>query len=406
MFFPKTKWITDLRIKGSYGEQGNDNIYYPTSSQINHRNYFDSERNYYAYQTQHETLPNSEEEASALNVFEAERSVKWEKSKNLNVGFDIVLFDRISIEAEYFERNVSDLIYNFPIALSTGTSFVSKNIGDMGNKGIEVNLGVDIIKKENIDFNIWGNATHYKNKITSLPIAFTNDMYRFEVGAPVYSYFMREFAGVDKTNGDSLWYMDEKDTSGNLTGNKVTTNVYGNATQYLSKKDANPDVYGGFGALFRFKNVTFQASFAYQFGGYMYDGVYQSAMYSGSDNIGQNYHKDVAKAWTIDNPNSDIPRIDHISIYQTARSDYFLTKSDYISLQDVSISYDFRNSKLEELGIQSTKFSLMGSNLALWSERKGMDPRLNNFGSRNNNGQSLNVYGVMKFISFGLTVNF
>lgn len=405
-FFPKTKWLTDLRIKGSYGEQGNDNIQYPSTAQISHRSYFGSLRNYYAYETQYEIVPDSEGEASVLNVFEAERNVKWEKSKNLNIGFDMVLFDRISLEAEYFERNVSDLIYNFPIALSTGTSFVSKNIGDMGNKGFEINLGIDIIKNQNVDFNIWTNATHYKNKITSLPTAFTSGIYRFEVGAPAYSYFLREFAGVDKTNGDALWYKDEKDASGKLTGNKLTTNLYGDATTYLSSKDANPDVYGGFGTLFRFKNITFQASFAYQFGGYMYDGVYQSEMYSGSDNIGQNYNKDVNKAWTVDNPNSNIPRIDHVSTNQMSNSDYFLIKSDYLSLQDASISYDFKNKSLIDLGVQSAKFSLMGSNLALWSNRKGMDPRLNNLGARSNNGQSLNVYGVMKTISFGLTVNF
>lgn len=405
-FFPKTKWLTELRLKGSYGEQGNDNIQYPSSTQISHRNYFGSLRNYYAYETQYEIVPDSEGEASVLNVFEAERNVKWEKSKNLNVGFDMVLFDKISLEAEYFERNVSDLIYNFPIALSTGTAFVSKNIGDMSNKGIEINLGIDIIKKENTDFNVWANMTHYKNRVTSLPVAFTSGIYRFEVGAPAYSYFLREYAGVDKTNGDALWYKDEKDISGNLTGNKVTTNVYGDASVYLSSKDANPDLYGGFGTLFRFKDITFQASFAYQLGGYMYDGVYQSQMYSGSDNIGQNYHTDVNKAWTVENPNFNIPRIDHISTLQMANSDYFLIKSDYLSLQDASVSYDFKNKTLTDLGVQSTKFSLMGSNLALWSKRKGMDPRLNNLGTRSNNGQSLNVYGVMKTISFGLTVNF
>ncbi|WP_346432752.1 SusC/RagA family TonB-linked outer membrane protein [Flavobacterium piscisymbiosum] len=405
-FFPKTKWITDLRIKGSYGEQGNDNIQYPKTSQINHRSYFGSLRNYYAYETQYEILPDAEGNASVLYVFDAQRDVKWEKSKNLNVGFDIVLFDRISFEAEYFERNVSDLIYNFPIGPSTGTQYVSKNIGDMSNKGVEINLGLDIIKKEKIDFNIWANATHYKNKITSLPAAFNEGISRFEEGAPAYSYFLKEFAGVDKTNGDALWYKDEKDASGKLTGNKLTTNVYGDATTYLSSKDANPNIYGGFGTLFRFRDVTFQASFAYQMGGYMYDGVYQNAMYSGSDNIGQNYHKDVNKAWTVDNPNSDIPRIDHISTFQMTTSDYFLSKSDYLSLQDVSISYDFKNMALKNLGVQSTKFSLMGSNLALWSKRKGMDPRLNNIGERSNNGQSLNVYGVTKTVSFGLTVNF
>ena len=138
----------------------------------------------------------------------------------------------------------------------------------------------------------------------------------------------------------------------------------------------------------------------------MYDGVYQSAMYSGSDNIGQNYHKDVTKAWTIDNPTSNIPRIDHISIYQMGNSDYFLIKSDYISLQDVSIGYNYNDEWLRDLGIQSTKFTLMGSNLALWSKRTGMDPRLNRLGERVNNGQSLNVYGVMRSVSFGLTVNF
>jgi TonB-linked SusC/RagA family outer membrane protein len=404
-FFPKSKVITNLRIKGSYGEQGNDNIFYPASSQISHRSYFGSARNYYAYQTQYEIVPDAEGNASVLTVYQGNRDIKWEKSANMNVGFEIELFNKVNIEAEYFERKVSDLIYNRPNPASTGVAFITENVGDMNNRGVEVNIGIDAIKTEDIDFNIWVNGTHYKNEITSLPKPFTNGIFRFEEGAPAYAFYLREFAGVDKTNGDALWYMDEKDASGNVTG-RTTTNVYGNSTQYLSDKDANPDVYGGFGTIFRYKNITFQASFAYQFGGYMFDGVYQTAMYSGSDNIGQNYHKDVQKAWSVDNPNSDIPRIDHISTLQMSTSDYFLIKSDYLSIQDVSISYDFKNSRLEDIGIQSTKFSLMGSNLALWSERKGMDPRLNNLGSRTNNGQSLNVYGVMKTISFGLTVNF
>ncbi|MBB4803737.1 TonB-linked SusC/RagA family outer membrane protein [Flavobacterium nitrogenifigens] len=404
-FFPQSKVVTDLRIKGSYGEQGNDNIFYPASTVINHRSYFGSGRNYYAYQNQYEIVPDADGNATVLQVFTGNKDIKWEVSKNMNVGFEIELFNRVNIEAEYFERKVSDLIYNKPLSPSTGTNFVSENIGDMANKGIEVNLGIDVVKTQDFDFNIWANATHYKNEVTSLPSPFTSGIFRFQVGAPAYAFYLREFAGVDKTNGDALWYMDVKDASGAVTG-KTTTNVYGNATQYLSDKDANPDVYGGFGTVVRYKKLTLQASLAYQFGGYMYDGVYASAMYSGGDNIGQNYHKDTQKAWTVDNPNSDIPRIDHVSTLQMATSDYFLTKSDYISIQDVSLSYDFTNSKLTDLGISSTKFSVMGTNLALWSERKGMDPRLNNLGTRSNNGQSLNVYGVMRTISFGLTVNF
>ena len=87
----------------------------------------------------------------------------------MNVGFEIELFNRVNIEAEYFERKVSDLIYNKPLSPSTGTNFVSENIGDMANKGIEVNLGIDIVKTQDFDFNIWANGTHYKNEVTSLP---------------------------------------------------------------------------------------------------------------------------------------------------------------------------------------------------------------------------------------------
>jgi hypothetical protein len=87
-------------------------------------------------------------------------------------------------------------------------------------------------------------------------------------------------------------------------------------------------------------------------------------------------------------------------------SDLFLIKSDYISLEEASITYDL-NKNLLPSGLSSITFGLYGSNLALWSERKGMDPRLNTLGnSLGTNGQTLNRYGAQRSISFGLNVKF
>lgn len=168
---------------------------------------------------------------------------------NLNAGFEIELANRVTIDAEYFERKVSDLLFNFPLPSSTGTSFISRNIADMENVGLEVNVNADIIKNADFNWAIFGNATHYENKVTSLPQPFTTGSFRFVEGKSAYTFYMRKFAGVNQTNGNAMWFIDEKDASGNVTG-QTTTENYASATLYLLDKNANPKYYGGFGTRF------------------------------------------------------------------------------------------------------------------------------------------------------------
>ncbi|MCJ8152527.1 SusC/RagA family TonB-linked outer membrane protein [Chryseobacterium sp. SSA4.19] len=398
-FLKSNDVINNLKIKGSYGEQGNDNILYAGSVNLNTRSYFGYARNYYAYASQFEIVPDSQGGLTIVQVYEGNRNVKWEVSKNLNAGFELSLFNRINIDAQYFERGVKDMIYNKPLAPSTGTRFISENIGDMKNRGVEVSVDADIFKTQNFSWNLFANITYYKNEITFLPNSFVSGLFKFDKGVAAYTYYLREFAGVDATNGDALWYKDD------ANGNKVTTNDYTQAKQYLSDKTLNPKAYGGFGTNVSYKGINITANFAYQFGGYMYDNVYQGLLPSGGDNIGQNYHKDVYNTWTPTNTSAALPALDLSRPNQMAASDLFLIKSDYISLQDASISYDFNKNLLPE-GLTGLRFGLYGTNLAMWSKRKGMDPRLTRLGASGNNGVSLNNYGVVRSISMGLTVKF
>ena len=403
-FLNSSKVITNLKLKGSYGEQGNDALYYPSVTNMNHRSYFGYLRNYKAYQSQYENIPDANGNISIVQVYEGNKDLKWETSRNLNAGFEIELANRVTIDAEYFERKVSDLLFNFPLPSSTGTSFISRNIADMENVGLEVNVNADIIKNADFNWAIFGNATHYENKVTSLPQPFTTGSFRFVEGKSAYTFYMRKFAGVNQTNGNAMWFIDEKDASGNVTG-QTTTENYASATLYLLDKNANPKYYGGFGTRFGYKGLNFSANFAYQFGGYMYDSIYAGMLQSGLGDV-KNYHKDIYDTWTSLNTTASLPAVDRQRVDNMSASDLFLIKSDYISLEEASITYDL-NKNLLPSGLSSITFGLYGSNLALWSERKGMDPRLNTLGnSLGTNGQTLNRYGAQRSISFGLNVKF
>ncbi|MBF6655090.1 SusC/RagA family TonB-linked outer membrane protein [Flavobacterium columnare] len=405
-FLKNNEVITNLKLKASYGQQGNDALLYASNLTINHRNYFGKGRNYYAYMSQYENVSDANGNMSILKVYEGNKDLRWEVSKNSNVGLEVELFNRFSIDAEVFERKVSDLLFNFPLALSTGTATIPKNIGNMSNRGIEVGVKLDAIKNSKLTWTLSGNTTYYKNKIDYLPSSFTSGNFKFEEGLPAYEFYLREFAGVNQTNGNAQWYKHTFDANGNVV-DKTVTETLSAATLYKTGKSALPKFYGGFGTSVSYSGFNLGVNFGYQFGGYMFDGNYASLMSSGTSDPGRNFHKDIYNTWTVQNPTAPLPAIDKVRDNNwSGTSDIFLIKSDYISLEDVSLTYDF-NKKFLPKSMSSLTMALYGTNLALWSKRQGLDPRLSNIGnSQATNGQSLNKYQAQRTFSFGLTAKF
>ncbi|MEM9917062.1 MAG: TonB-dependent receptor [Bacteroidota bacterium] len=400
-FLQDISWLSSLRLKASFGQQGNDAILYETNQTITGDN---DNRNYFAYVDQFNVVNAGGGLPGVSFLALGNPDLVWETSTNVNFGFDASLIrNRLSLEVEYFVRQVDDLLFYRPLPLSEGRGSFPDNVGDMENRGIEVTVNAAVISKPDFSWNLSFNATHFKNEITRLPQEFIDDptfaFMRLEEGRSRYDYFTREFAGVDAETGDALWFMDEMDADGNPTGNRITTNEYNNATEYFLDKSAIPDLYGGFSTGLSYKSITLDINFAYQLGGYAYDGIYQSLL-GASPDIGNNYHKDIQNSWTPENTNASIPRLDLFDTENDNTSDFWLVDASYLSLQDIIIGYELPSSLFDNVGISGLKVYAAASNVYLWSSRQGFDPRLSVV------GRTTNEYSIIRSMSIGANVRF
>ena len=192
-----------------------------------------------------------------------------------------------------------------------------------------------------------------------------------------------------------MFYVDKKDDKGNIT--QGTTTKWGDATKHLCGTSL-PSTYGGFGTTFNFKGFDVAANFTYQLGGKVYDTSYANSM---SFDRGAVFHKDLLNAWTPENKNSDIPRIQYDDTYMGAQSDRFLTSASYLAFQDFTVGYTLPTAWVKAASLTKVRLYVQGNNLYLGSKRKGLDPRQSLSGAI-----SASYYAPIRTISGGITVSF
>lgn len=385
-------WVDMLKVKASYGSQGNDNI-----------------GNYLYVNTY--TIVNAGGSPAANPSTMGNKDITWETNGNFNAGFDFELFKgRLSGTVEYFFRKTSDMLFSFPLPPSFGYKSYYANVGDMTNQGIEAEFNATAIKTNDFTWDINLNLTHYKNKISYLPEerktmvvdgvpGYSSGNYYYGEGEPLFTYRIKKYAGVAE-DGQALYYKSVKDENGNVIGQETTTK-YDDADYYLCGS-ALPDVYGGFGTSFSYKGFDLSADFTYQIGGLVYDSDYAGLMAPPTaSSKGTNFHADLLNAWTPENTSSNIPRFQFGDNYATASSDRFLTKASYLSLQNINFGYTLPANVTRNVGIEKVRVYLTADNVWVWSKRQGLDPRQSISGSITNS-----YYAPMRTISGGITLTF
>ena len=383
-------WVDELKFKASYGEQGNDNI------------------GSYLYTDTYSIVPSGNGAGVTPSSTKGNETITWEKNGNFNTGFEFSFFrGRLAGGIEYFYRKTSDMLAWFTLPPSFGYSGYYDNIGDMTNQGIEIELDGTIIRTKDIEWGINVNFTAYKNEITSMPTenktytidgveGYSSGNYFYGEGEPIYTFYLPKYAGVDPETGEALYWKDVTDENGNVTGQEKVTDP-STATMHLCGT-ALPDAYGGFGTRFSYKGFDFSADFTYQIGGQVYDSSYASAM---GTSKGYQFHSDILNAWTPENPNTNIPRLQYNDQYTNYTSDRFLTSASYLCLQNVNIGYTLPSNLTSKIGISKLRVYVTGANLWLWSKRQGLDPRQSLSGDTSNA-----YYSPIRTISGGLTVTF
>ena len=398
-------WLDMLKLKASWGVQGNDNLY-PSSNYA---------RKYYPY-ADHYTHSYNEDtgEYSTELAFKGNSSLTWESSQSFNIGIDFeILSGLLRGSMEYFSRKTVDLLYSKDVPLSSGnpTGYYPVNVGSIANNGFEFSFDGIIMNREDLLWTWNLNMSHYRNRILSLDSSVSEkgimgSNYIYKVGGSLYEAYMRKHAGVNPENGKAQWYSKVLDKNGEWTGESVITEVFSDASQY-ELGSVLPKLYGGFGTSLKAYGFDLSAQFSFQLGGRYYDGTYQALMHT-SSSVGTAWHKDALKAWTEDNPHSDIPRLDgDTSVGQTAVSNYLIS-SDYLSINNITLGYTLPEKIASMLKIDGMRIYVAGDNLAVISARRGMDPRYSMGLGSYTSGSGLNSgsYSAMRTITAGVTLTF
>ena len=397
--FFQAPWVDMLKIKASYGEQGNDNI-----GNFRYMNMY--------------SIANSNGHPVALPTTMGNPNISWEKGGNFNAGVDFSLFnERLTGTIEGFYRKTTDMLFFFPLSPSYGYTGYYDNIGDMANKGFEIDLHGVIFRNRDINWSANFNLTWYKNEITKLPEerrtmtvdgkdGYSSGNFYFTEGESIYTYHIKKYAGVEPETGKSMWYVNKTAADGTVT--RETTTEYGQASYYLCDT-ALPSTYGGFGTSIEAYGFDFAINFAYQLGGKVIDSTYASLMSSPGSSVGSAFHKDLYNSWSQDNQSSDIPRLQYGDNNNGSISDRFLTDASYLSLQNINFGYTLPKSLTKKIQVDRVRFYMSCDNVALWSKRKGLDPRqsLTYDSTGSFFGESTNsYYSPIRTISGGINVTF
>ena len=398
-FMEEAYWLNMLKLKASWGVQGNDNLY-PNASYA---------RKYYPYADNYTHSYNEDTgEYSLVLAYKGNEDLTWESSQSFNAGADFEMFSGyLNGSIEYFSRRTTDLLYSKDVPLSSGnpTGYYPVNVGSILNRGFEASLYGDIFSTRNVQWTWNLNMSHYTNRILSLDSSVADEgikggNYIYKVGGSLYEAYMYRYAGVDKESGKGLYYYKDED------GSVKTTDVFAEADQFECGS-VLPKLYGGFGTSLRLYGFDIAAQFSFQLGGRYYDGTYQSLMHTDSS-VGSAWHKDVLNSWSTSNPDSDIPRLDGDTSVGQSPVDRFLISSDYLSINNVTVGYTFPERWMSKLKISSLRVYFAADNLAVASARKGMDPRYSIGLGSFTSGSGLNsgAYSAMRTLTGGLTLTF
>jgi len=388
-FMKELDMIDNLKIRSSYGTQGNDGI---------------SGSNLYLDQY---TLISDGNYASPILSYRGAPDLTWEKSNNFNAGIDLGVFNRVTLTADFFIKETKDMIYQKPLPSSGGTpTWIWDNQIDMKNTGVELDLNVVLFKNRDIKWDVALNLTTYKNVLTKVPDdkdpkGYVAGAYWRKVGGSLYDFYTYEYAGVDPTNGKAMWYKDvtKKDANGNDVTEKVTTTVYAEAKRYETGKSALPDFYGGLSTNLTAYGFDFGAQTAFQMGGWVNDVTYQRQMSGGT--TGSNWNKDIYKRWTPTNTNTDVPRVSISDQNANAASTRFLISASYFNIKNITLGYTLPKKVLNTVKIDNVRIYASADNLYLLTARQGLDPR-HTFSGTNYEGS----YSALRTTSLGLTVKF
>ena len=376
-FMANQNIFSELKLRGSYGTQGN------ISGLANFEGY--------------RLWPNvAYNDLPGLAMGQlGNDELQWERTKSADIGVDMgFLNDRISLTFDVYKKNTDRQLFAVPISSTSGFTTRTINVGAVENKGLEVAVNSVNVKGKDFQWSTDFNYSFNKNEVTELnngqEIRAGQSVTR--VGLPINSWFVREWAGVDPANGDPLWYDNNGATTNNINnarrivyGQPIPKNTFG-LTNTLEYKGVSLSVllYGVSGVTVLNQTRSFLES----------DGAYAYSGFNFLKEAGQDY-------WT--KPGDVVSR--PMPVYGGNKNSFSLSTryfepGDYLRVKNVTLGYTLPANIAGKAALSRARIFVQAENLHTWTKYSGIDPEV---------GVDANEffkYPVGKIFTVGLDVSF
>lgn len=378
-FMSKYSFLSNLRIRASYGINGtlpSDNYGYMSLM---------------SYTSKYMGNP-----GGTITTVTNDK-LSWETSYNTNVGIDFGFFgQRLRGTVEYFNRDSKNLLQDVPISMVTGFSSTLRNVGCINNHGVEVELSGDIIDSKGWLWSAGVNATFLRSEVKELyggadiiwydpTSSDSRAQYVYREGQSTLAFYGYEWAGVDKTNGKNVYYVNDPKNgkAGDFEYNgRGATYDYNNAN-YTIIGNAVPKVYGGINTSVSYKGIALSLGFTYKIGGDLYDGAYMDVADDGYywERIrAKSYYNNL---WTPDHTNGTEPRIEGVDLDDPQQySSRHLFNASYLRLKNLSLAYTLPKAMTRKAFIENARLFFTASNLWTIAKYKEADPEVSEYGTR------------------------
>lgn len=428
-------WLNDLKIRSSYGIIGNQ-------SGIS---------NYSGYQlwsysvAEYSTVNNGTGTPVRYSLTQGgiNPALTWENTHTFDAGIDFSLWNRrINGSIDYYNKLTVNSVFNQPIAYSLGQRSLTLNNARIVNRGMELEVNIDVIRNQNFRWNIGLNGTHYRTILLKVPPIVLSpalgNKYMADIdgwgaasggatsagqtflrgeGMDFYNLYLYKYAGVDQSTGLPLFNhtvtqknLDDGLFTGSKVGQVVSTTNYTLADRY-EMGSALPKWIGGFTTMLQYKGFDFTAILAYQIGGKFFSVEYANHLYR-SGNIGNALSAELlGNTWTPENRDAKFPMAFYGDAQYTAGSthgswqysDMSLFDASYLNIKNLTLGYNFASKISDKIKAKNIRVYASADNIAMFTSHSGIDPRMSLVGGMEVGAAVYLPYSTM---SVGLNVNF
>ena len=393
--------VSFLKLRASYGITGNNNI--PAYKYLAT----------YALNAKYQTI------TSATPSRLANPLLHWETANMAAVGIDLTFINRIDMSIDLYNTDNTGLLLNVPVAPSTGFYEVTKNAGTVRNQGIEYRIDANIINKGKWSWDLGFNIGFNKNRVTELPNheAFLQTAssvnQQVKEGQDIYSWYMKEWAGVDPKNGDPLWYVVDENEQYVLDadGNKTTTNDY-NATKAKVVGKATPLFSGGLNTQVSWNGIFLNVNTNFMYGNKIYNYTRQSTDADGAyTTYNQLSIENSRQGWSRwekpgDKATHPLPVAMGNKLSNSISSRY-LEDGSYFRIKNLTVGYELPKNLIKKAHMTRCRIYFSADNLWTATKFSGMDPEISlTTTTYELAGMYSNTYPVGRTYQAGIEISF